>query len=516
MRWDAFSRRHVLQGLGASLVLPFLPSIARAQSAPVQKTFIGVAAFNGLYRMYGPNSVLMPKTPYDKTSYDTLGFTAMPANGRHVTHACSLATIAAGNGGKISDLIDASFTPYLPKMNMMQGFDYVGLGYFHHHGQFGNHGASAGDSGNPEMATIERVLSYAPQFYKNSALKGRAISWSANSSEGMSGYEASFTFQDPNNPTTSAIVSSGPTYSNPATLWDQFFGASQASVPLKKTLVDRVLADYKSLRSSDARLGGEDRRRLDLHVQLLQDTQARVNAVAGVCNELRPATNLSDRKLILTTMNDVISALVACGLCHSFLGWAQSIVSSNPENYHTWSHEGYENDNNTDGFVDRIANSTSYTSLVEHNRSIMRDMCLDLVTKLDAHGVLDNTLLACIQEHNRRGHESWNVPIITFGGAGGAIKTGQYLDYRDMANRDDRIYSRFGFPINQFLANAMMAMDVPPSQFEPLNKGSSSLFKAGSGYGVARFNPQDGGVFDDHYDAHWQGHDMSGWLPGLV
>jgi len=114
--------------------------------------------------------------------------------------------------------------------------------------------------------------------------------------------------------------------------------------------------------------------------------------------------------------------------------------------------------------------------------------------KLDANALLDNTLIACIHEHGKRGHESWNVPVITFGSAGGVLKTGQYIDYRNMTKRDDQVFTRFGYPINQFLANALTALGVPKDQFEPLNKGPSTIFRASSGYGTSRFNPGDGGM----------------------
>ncbi len=183
-----------------------------------------------------------------------------------------------------------------------------------------------------------------------------------------------------------------------------------------------------------------------------------------------------------------------------------------PENYHTWSHEGYGPSN------DSIANATSYANLVEHNRSIVRDMCLDLAKKLDAVGLLNDCLIVCPQEHNQLGHQSWNVPVITFGSAGGVLATGKYIDYRDFASGNDTTHSRFGFPMNQLLANVLRAMDVAPAQFEPLNKKWGAPFKPMSGYGVSQIDNAvtNTGVFDDHYSAaKWSGHDLSEWLPAL-
>ena len=53
MNWNRLGRRHVLRGLGAALTLPFLPSLlpksARAEGPA--KSFIGIAAYNGMYRL---------------------------------------------------------------------------------------------------------------------------------------------------------------------------------------------------------------------------------------------------------------------------------------------------------------------------------------------------------------------------------------------------------------------------------------------------------------------------------
>lgn len=516
MRFDRLNRRHFLQGLGATLALPLLPSLfkneALAQTIPVQKTFVGILAQNGLYRMYGPQSLLMPRLPFDYPTYKTKGLTTLAVPGRHDVHAGDLSAMASANGGAISDIIDADFTPLLPKMMMLQGMDYLSLAYCHHHAQFGNADDqnSNATSGNPPMASIDRVLGYSSSFYKNPMQVGRAVCFTANQSEGSSGYQGSSTWQDPTQPNSSPIVFTNPVYANPATLFDAFFMTNtQSQAPLRKTLVDQVFADYKALRSNNSRLGAADKQKLDLHLQFIQQTQQKVSALAPVCSQMRPASNLTDRAIILTTMNDVIASLAACGLCNSFLGWAQSLVSSDPEDYHKWSHQGYDNDN------DAVADQVAYDNLVENNRGIMKDIALDLAKKLDANHLLDDSFVVVANEHNKRGHESWNTPVITFGSAGGTFKTGQYLDYRNMDDRDDLVFSRFGFPMNQFLANTLRAMDVPVAEFEALNLGSGGPFKANSGYGVSHLNPQDGGVFEQHYDSRWNNVDLSDWLPGI-
>src|SRR5262249_17478135 len=127
MLWNRRSRRHFLQGAGVVLALPLLRSLlpvelersAKAETMP--KSFVGIANYHGLYRMYGPTSQLMPQTP--EKDGTLVGFQPLSIPDRHTIYHESLTTLANNSGGKISDVIDADFTPYLSKMLMLQGFD---------------------------------------------------------------------------------------------------------------------------------------------------------------------------------------------------------------------------------------------------------------------------------------------------------------------------------------------------------------------------------------------------------
>lgn len=508
MNWNPITRRHFLQGAGAAtLMLPFLPSLlvrkAFAAAAP-QKNFIAIGAYNGLYRMYGPRSELNPPLPMDLRQ--ATGFTATALPGKHTIYSRSLESLKDSQG-KISTIIDGSFKDILPKMNMLEGFDYPHQGSNHHRGNFGNMAEVIGGStGNKPVASIEHVMANSLSFYKNPNLRNRTVVWSANPEDNQE-YGSAFRYKDPTNPTKDANIEYAPNFSNVATLWNTFFGNSSGQSSLKTTLVDQILTDYKSLRSSP-KLGSEDRGRLDRHIAHLQETQRRVNTVVGACNQGARPTNPSDRKLILTAMNSVIVSLISCGLCHAFQGYTNSLVSSDPESYHDWSHEG--NPGST-------TPNAAYLALLDHNTSIMKDMCLDLALKLEALGLLDNSLIACVQEHSMEGHESSTCPIITIGGAGGALKTGQYINYRNFTVADDNP----GIPVNWALATFLRAMDVPPAEFEALNHAvdADPWFTVSgrlTGYGATKANGGDaenGRWMRDHYKSTWAGTDLSAWLP---
>jgi hypothetical protein len=110
------------------------------------------------------------------------------------------------------------------------------------------------------------------------------------------------------------------------------------------------------------------------------------------------------------------------------------------------------------------------------------------------------------------------MPAIMFGSAGGSFVTNQYVDYRDLSTaRDDKDFTRYGYPMNQLYANILTSMGMASSEFEPLNKvrsdavGGAAPFKARSGYGVPSIGPGDSQMISGYQG--WVGHDMSANLP---
>src|SRR5262249_31722619 len=153
----------------------------------------------------------------------------------------------------------------------------IGMVYYHHSGHFGNwHRTASLDEGNPNMSTLDVVLS---DYYKKIGRPADQITYSANSQDLAWGCSYRLDKQTTNH------------FPNPATLWDKYFGNTTVSVDMKTLLVDQVLADYKSLRQS-GKLGAEDRDRLDSHISHLQTTEVNVKRVAGVCQQLRPASSI--------------------------------------------------------------------------------------------------------------------------------------------------------------------------------------------------------------------------------
>jgi len=303
--------------------------------------------------------------------------------------------------------------------------------------------------------------------------------------------------------------------SNPATLWEKYFGGSTLPAPARVLLVDRVLSDYKALRTSP-RLGSEDRQRLDAHIDFIAAAEARVKQFS--CQPPQPSKTLTDRAEILQTMNSVIVSLISCGLASVFMGWGLAHLNADPGQWHTWSHNAYI----TDTFGEVLGTKEpDYTSLLEQNRVCIRDLGLDLAKKLDAVALLDDSLIVMIQEHSIRGHEAWNVPVVGFGSAGGAFANDIFIDYRNKNERDDATgHTAFGYPMNQLWANILQAMGMASADYEPLNKSRSdwtNVFKPGSGYGCPSINTvnESPPIFADYFRQYFSGYDLSSKMPLL-
>jgi Protein of unknown function (DUF1552) len=119
--------------------------------------------------------------------------------------------------------------------------------------------------------------------------------------------------------------------------------------------------------------------------------------------------------------------------------------------------------------------------IVAHYREFFEFVFLDMANRLNSipttpgRTVLDDSLMMWTQESGMNTHYPISIPIITAGGAGGAVNTGNYIDYRNKERNqffqvggvpvgDQRQY--FGLTYNQFLASTLQSMGVGPAEYE--------------------------------------------------
>jgi hypothetical protein len=189
--------------------------------------------------------------------------------------------------------------------------------------------------------------------------------------------------------------------------------------------------------------------------------------------------------------NDVTAMALACG--------ATRVAVMGTEEYR------YEIQNVTGDWHQDVAHAWQNAGPQAHLQNAMRETFrhafLDLVAKLDAVEdapgvtVLDNTLVAWLWESGEETHANNEVPVLMAGRAGGTVRTGQYLDYRDLSSGGDLyqwnsvISERPGLTQNQLLATCLQAMGVAPAEFTNLPNAGFRLMSSPppvTGYGFAQ------------------------------
>ncbi len=267
MSWDRqIARRRVLQGAGAALSIPFLPSLmptARAaEGAPRPRRFVALFSPNGQQR-----STYWPSGEPDWAVVDAA------AEVREVR--LSQLPVPA-----ISTVIGPELSAYRDKLLLIRGLDFVPFDAYGHYptamlsgwSRFGQH-----------HVTLDQVLAASKAFY---ASPPRFPVINAVVPDAVPGGD----------PISVAEVAGVPSMvrggHNPAQLFRTVFEDDspsatepEASRPLRLLVLDRVRAQYETLRGSK-RIGSEDRRRLEAHVTFVHDLQRRLSLPridAGQC-----------------------------------------------------------------------------------------------------------------------------------------------------------------------------------------------------------------------------------------
>ena len=280
-------------------------------------------------------------------------------------------------------------------------------------------------------------------------------------------------------------------------LFNRIFVPEDDELTTRPPVVDRVMANYQSLRQSNKRLSAVDRQRLDDHMARIEELQRRLE-VAVSCGDIVVPTDDSQSRWnnpqypfepqlqheFWRLFNDVIVAAFACGT--SRIATLRVTDTFSP-------HEGSWHDdiahlaNQPDGGAQQV--------LVDAHQHTFESVFLDLVAKLDAieegdgTTMLDHTFAQWTQESGQNTHEFVDVPIITAGSAGGVMRTGQYIDYR---NQNQVMYPdpnivpvlRPGLTYNQWLGTVLQVMGIPPSEYEVDPQGGYPYLYVGQDRGV--------------------------------
>ncbi len=498
------SRRQFLVGTGGfTLALPWLPSLfantAQAQAYTAKTRFVGMATGHGA--AWAENMFPADKT---LTNSQNLYSDHQIKSGPLKQSGGSLCKVLSAPTSVLTDKI-------VSKMNVIRGLDVPF--YLSHNtgGHLGNYARSDRANGESDFVskvgghipTIDQVMAWSNTFYKDlSSIKqrtlnigqdgGRAISWGYANPQAKSG-----------------AIQPVPSAGDSLQLFNSIFVASQttsAPVNPRTPVVDRVMDAYKKLMAGtfgDAkRLSAADKARLDDHMTRLSELERRVNTTASAsCGDVpKPGESaqrdIRDNDLTATIrfyrlFNDVIVAAFICGTSRVATIYSDELWSTYAGDWHQEvAHQASASDGVKQGIL-----CASYQQFFEH-------CFLDLVNKLDveeANGktYLDATLVQWSQESGQSTHDPISLPIIAAGSANGYLNTGLYTDFRrltapSLGNLTIKPWQdlNVGVLYSRWLATALQAMGIPPSEFQINGKPGYGQPYADTYYGNKDYWPQ--------------------------
>lgn len=527
---NPLSRRLFLGGIGGSvLALPWLESLgvrtAGAQEALPPKRFICMKSFStqlikAWYPSFQGSGYELHDSKYSGSKADGTTLLTAPLGGGPYTQA-PLSELA-GSGG-LSPILGPFLNPYLDKLTLIRGLDFLPSVNHNFGGLLGNFSsctnATPCDADSlADIPTIDQVLAYSSKFYA-AAPPVRSL----NVSQGV---EDAMSYTDLGQ--AGGPVEQMKARTNPRDVWNDLF--STLSEPTDPNdgpdpnllLVDRVMDEYRELKKS-SRLSMRDQQTLDRHLTLLSEVEARLGGGGGVScvKPMEPEslpnntqTNPSD----IAEKWDILLELVALGLAcdrtrivtlgiHKALGpGPDPDDSSLIGHYHSEDASG----GTWHGLAHDWGNENSRRMLQGINTWIAENVFLKLIEKLDAveeasgTTLLDNSLVYWGNELGFN-HIAYSVPCLLAGSAGGYLKAGRYLDYIDWDGRsyfsqeDGNVIE--GIPQNRLLVTALQAMGLGPADYE--REGQA-------GYGSTSTSGRDPDLWPVEYDLSQVGDILPG------
>ena len=195
----------------------------------------------------------------------------------------------------------------------------------------------------------------------------------------------------------------------------------------QKALVDILKADLPRIR---ARVGAADYQKLDQHLEGVLAMERRLGTGAVVTPTVssctlgtQPASN-SNFPTQITQMMDIVTHAFACDVTRVMtlqLSYAFSHVLhtwlGHTSDHHNMSHDGQDRRTELQAIDNWYSKQLAYLL-----------MQLDSVNEGNGT-LLDNTLIVCGRELGSTAHRPERVPFLLMGKAGGALRTGRFLNY---------------------------------------------------------------------------------------
>ena len=501
------SRRSFLKGAGgAVLAMPFLeslaPRLARGQTMTPPRRFIVIKSFSTQlikewYPAFKGNGYALKDSKYSGSKADgTTLLTQKLVSGKNYTWA-PLADLQTADG--ISGILGPSLNPFLPKLTLIRGLDFLLAVNHNYGGLLGNFSsctaATPCDADSlPDVPTIDQVMAYSPKLYPSTPGL-RSLHLAQGVTDAMS-------YSDLGK--AGGPVQQLKTRTNPLDAFNDVFGGftagggSGTGSDRDKLLVDRVYQDYTKLKTN-SRLSAGDKQLVDQYITLVAELQAKMS-VKPMMTCTPPAApgsmanntglNVSDITSKWKLFLDLVTAAIMCDRTRIITIGVHKALGPGPDSsdptlvglYHSEDASG----GTWHGLAHDWSNANSRRILKGVNQWVASEIFAKLLGKLDVPEMngttyLDNSLVYWGNELGFN-HIAYSVPCLLAGSAGGFIKTGRYLDYIDwdgkayFSQEDGNVIK--GIPHNQFLVTALQAMGLAPADYERDGKpgyGSTSV-----------------------------------------
>lgn len=450
MKFDTLSRRLVLQGAGASLVLPVLASLMPrgaladvvANAAPIR--YVQVMS------PYGPSQALF---------YGALkGVTRVSP---HVS-----VTSLSDYGANISPMITDAFGSLRPKFSILRGLDVFVVTANH---QFSFATTASGyakgldnDEAPPVtgQSSIDTILASSPKVYSADVpAERRQLNLNPLTTDS---YSSNRTWSWRNNGTKVQMIR--PVKQTQALFDALSVGFVKKQVdPNETALLQAVSADYKAVRNGP-RISVEDRNKLDAYVALVSDIEKGLTASVPVCTTPIRAEEV-DVEATIDNQFGILAAAMACDLTR-----VAGITLGMSEGYGTRHTEHHGILGNPPGIV------TDYKLI---GARVARLLKIFDNTKEAAGGtLLDNSIVYWSTQYGLATlggqHSASDMPVMIAGGARGNLKQGRYLDYRHEIGGTVTEFTRQGIALSNLLVTLFNCMGLSSADYESV---------AGQGYG---------------------------------
>src|SRR3954471_4064191 len=469
------SRRQMLRGIGgAQLALAVLPSLLCKTAYAADPIFTRPPRLWWVTTDHGGafESNMFP-SPSVLTASQAL-------YSDHTVKSGALVPTTSGSDTLVSLGLRAPSSPLsaalVAKMNVLWGLDvpfYIAHNTGLHLGNYARNDGN-GNDGKAVQAfprpTIDQIMAWSPSFYSNvSSIRERAMI--------MANRPVSWNYTDPT--MTTSTIDSVRGYTSSLDLFNKIFVPTGTGGPAPRApIVDRVLANYNRLRNGNTRLSAADKQRLDDHVARIAELQRKLTTtVSGAsCSSVTTPTDnankhsantAADAGKQLQLWNEGAAAAFMCGT--SRIG---VLAYGDTARFAAYGGDWHQEVAHQWQLADKQALLTQ--SYQRFFAGVLVDMAkqLDSVEEVPGLTYLDNSLLVWTQESGMETHGSVSVPIVTFGGAAGRLKTGLLCDYRRTGNADSQYdpgaggKQTLGLLYSQWLATVLQAMGVPPGEFE--------------------------------------------------